>query len=128
MSEPVNSPLLALIKEKGMIDDLQYEEVQAEHGRNNKPMYQILMDFGIMDMETQLQLQADYLGTEVISLSDRQLTPEILKTVPGSTARMYQCLPVAVFGNTVQIALVDALDPARVDELGFVISGTFSWW
>jgi type IV pilus assembly protein PilB len=121
MSEQVNSPLLALIKEKGMIDDLQYEEVQAEHGRNNKPMYQILQDFGIMDMETQLQLQADYLGTEVVSLSDRQLTPEILKAVPASTARMYQCLPVGVFGNTVQIALVDALDPARVDELGFVI-------
>jgi type IV pilus assembly protein PilB len=121
MSEPVNSPLLALIKEKGMIDDLQFEEVQAEHGRNNKPMYQILQDFGIMDMDTQLQIQADYIGTEVVSLANREFTPEILKAVPASTARMYQCLPVAVFGNTVQIALVDALDPARVDELGFVI-------
>ncbi|MDB6110202.1 MAG: type fimbrial assembly protein PilB [Pedosphaera sp.] len=121
MSEPVTSPLLALIKEKGMIDDLQFEEVQAEHGRNNKPMYQILQDFGIMDMDTQLQIQADYIGTEVVSLTNREFTPEILKAVPASTAKMYQCMPVAVFGNTIQIALVEALDPARVDELGFVI-------
>src|SRR3954468_2791475 len=103
MSEPVNSPLLALIKEKGMIDDLQFEEVQAEHGRNNKPMYQILQDFGIMDMDTQLQIQADYIGTEVVSLTNREFTPEILKAVPASTAKMYQCMPVAVFGNTIQI-------------------------
>ncbi|MDB6016980.1 MAG: type fimbrial assembly protein PilB [Pedosphaera sp.] len=121
MSEPTSSPLLALIKEKGLIDDLQYEEVQAEQMRNAKPMWQILQDFGIMDVESQLQVQADYLSTEVVSLRDRELTPQILSAIPASTARMYQCLPVGVFGNTVQVAFVDPLDPARVDELGFVI-------
>ncbi len=121
MSEPTASPLLALIQEKGLIDDLQFEEVQSEQGRSGKPMYQILQDFGVMDMAAQLQLQADYIGTEVVGLHDRALTPEILATVPSATARMYQCLPVGLIGSTVQVAFVEPLDPGRVDELGFVI-------
>ncbi len=121
MSEPSTSPLLALVKEKGLIDDLQYEEVQAEAGRGNKPMYQILQDFGIMDMDTQLQLQADYIGTEVVSLKDRELKMDVLKLIPANTARMYQCIPIEAYDNTVRVAFVDPLDPARVDELSFVV-------
>src|SRR5271154_790567 len=121
MPDAPSSPLLALIREKGLIDDLQFDEVQAEQVRNNKPMYQILQDFGVMDMETQLQLEADYIGTEVVSLSDRDLPPDLVKTIPSGTARMYQCVPVALHDNTLQVAFVDPLDPAHVDEVGFVV-------
>jgi len=34
---------------------------------------------------------------------------------------MYQCLPVAMADSTLQIALVEPLNPARMDELGFLI-------
>ena len=119
MSDPISSPLLELIKEKGLIDDLQYEEVQAEHTRSSKPVIQILQDFGILDLDSILQMIADYLGTEVVSL--KEFTPEMLKAIPGSTARMYQCVPVGVFGSTVQVAFIDPLNLSRADELGFVI-------
>lgn len=33
MAEDIHSPLLALVKERQLIDDLQYEEVAAEHKR-----------------------------------------------------------------------------------------------
>ncbi len=121
MSDSSLSPLLALVKEKGLIDDLQYEEVLEEHKRGNKPMYQILQDFGIMDIDTQLQLMAEHIGTEVVSLRDRQFSPEVIKIIPSNTARMYQCLPLEANDNTVQVAFADPLDPVRIDELGFVI-------
>jgi len=50
---------------------LQYEEVIAEHGRTGKPVNQILQDFGILDIDSILQIEADYLGTEVVSLATR---------------------------------------------------------
>ena len=121
MSDASNSPLLNLIKEQGLIDDMQFEEVLAEQGRSGKPVYQILTDFGIMDMETQLQLQADHLGTEVVSLRGKEIPPEAIKAVPGTTAKMYQCLPVALYGTTLQLALINPLDPGKLDELGFVL-------
>jgi type IV pilus assembly protein PilB len=121
MSDIISDPLMSLIKEQNLIDDLQYEEVQAEHTRSGKSILQILQDFSIMDIGTILQIEADALSTEVVSLRDRELTPDILAAVPASTARMYRCLPIAVYGSTVQIAPVDPLDPRHIDELGFVL-------
>jgi type IV pilus assembly protein PilB len=121
MSDPILDPLLALIKERGLLDDLQLEEVLQEQSRSGKSFSQILSDFQLVDMDTQLQIIAEHLGTNVVSIGEMELTPEILKTVPAGTARMYQCVPVAVYGNVVQVALVNPLNPSIIDELGFTV-------
>jgi type IV pilus assembly protein PilB len=121
MAEDISNPLLSLVKEQGLIDDLQFEEVSGEFKRTGKPIMQILQDFGIMDLDAILQAIANHLSAEVVTVKEHELTPEILKTVPAKTARMYQCIPVGLSGGTVQVALVDPLNPARVDELGFVL-------
>lgn len=117
----ISSPLLNLIQERGLIDDLQLEEVTQEATRNGKPIGQILKDFGLVDTETQLQIMAEHLGTEIVEIRESELTDEIIQLVPATSARMYQCIPVAVFGSTVHIALVDPLNPEMIDELGFSI-------
>ncbi|HLX95945.1 MAG TPA: GspE/PulE family protein [Verrucomicrobiae bacterium] len=124
MAEEVSSPLLSLVKELGLIDDLQYEEVAAEFKRGGAPVIQLLQDFGIMQLDDVLQVMANYLGTKVVSLRDVQFTPELLQTVPANVARMYQCLPVAMQDGTVQVALADPLDPARSDEINFAVKKT----
>jgi type IV pilus assembly protein PilB len=121
MPAPVSSPLLDLIRSQGLLDDLQLDEVVEEHNRSGKAFSEILQDFGFLDMDTQLQLIANHLGTEVVQLSQRELTPEILSAIPPDAARMYKCLPVAVYDSTVQVALADPLNPAMLDELAFVI-------
>src|SRR5437867_7359066 len=121
MADEVHSPLLSLIKEKSLIDDLQYEEVAAEFKRTGKPILQILQDFGVMDLDTVLQVMADHLGTKVVSFRELDLSPQVLQTIPANTARMYECLPLNLENGTLQLALVDPLNPARMDELGFII-------
>ncbi len=121
MPEEISNPLLSLVKEQGLIDDLQFEEVQAESKRSGKPMAQILQDFGVMDMDAILQVMANHLGCEVVTIRERDLTPEVLAAVPANTARMYQVLPVALDGATLKIALVEPLNPGRMDDLSFVI-------
>ena len=121
MADYISNPLLALIKEQGLIDDLQLDEVMQEQNRSGKTISQILHDFGIVELETQLQIQAAHLGTEVIDLTDKELPPEVVSLIPASTARMYQCVPIADYGSTLQVALGDALNPAIIDELGFVV-------
>ncbi len=111
---------MALIQEQGLVDDLQLEEVVQEHTRSGKPVIQLLQDFGLLDLETILQIMASHLGTEVVELRELELTPEILQTVPATAARMHQCLPVAVHGSTVRVALSDPLNPAAIDELGYM--------
>ncbi len=121
MSDVSSHPLLALIKERSLIDDMQLEEVTQEHARSGKPLLQVLQDFGFLDLETLLQIQADHLGTEVVRIRESDLTEEVVKAMPAETARMYQCVPVGVYGSTVRVAMADPLNPSVVDELGFVI-------
>src|SRR6185436_7243283 len=121
MADYLSNPLLALVKEQGLIDDLQLEEVSQEQSRSGKTTSQVLNDFGIVELETQLQLIATHLGTEVVDVSDRELPPELVQIIPATTARMYQCVPVADFGSVVQVALSNPLNPAVIDELGFVV-------
>ena len=81
MSEEISSPLLTLVKEQGLIDDLQFEEVAAEHKRSGTQVIQILQDFGIMDLDTILHVISANLGASVVSLKDRNLSPELLQTI-----------------------------------------------
>jgi len=121
MPEEVHSPLLSLIKERNLIDDLQYEEVAAEFKRSGKPVIQILQDFGVMDLDAVLQVMADHLGTKVISFRELNLSQQLLQTIPANTVRMYECLPLNLENGTLQVALVDPLNPGRIDELGFIV-------
>lgn len=119
MSDEINSPLLSLIHGQGLIDDLQYEEVAAELKRNAAPVIQVLQDFGIMKLDDILHVQATALGTEVVSLKDREISPEALQFIPAKVAQMYKCVPVALVDGMLQVAMAEPLDPAKADEIQF---------
>ena len=119
-SESISSPLLNLIRQDHLLDDLQLDEVKDEHNRTGKPIADILNDFGLIDTETQLQIIATHLGTEVVHLDGKELPPEILSAIPADTARNYKCLPIAVFESSIQLALADPLNQPMVDELGYL--------
>jgi len=120
MAEEISNPLLSLVKEQGLIDDLQYEEVAGEVKRNGTPVFQALQNFGILDADAILQAMANHLGTEVVALRNVELPKDALAAVPASTAKMYRCLPVELSDGTLRVAFEDPLDPGRVDELSFV--------
>jgi type IV pilus assembly protein PilB len=121
MAEEISDPLLALIKERGLIDDLQYEEVAGELKRNATSAIQVLQDFEIMKLDDILHVMADYIGAEIVSLRDRAYPPELVQAVPANIARMYHCLPVGLNNGTLQVALANPLDPARADEIHFAV-------
>jgi hypothetical protein len=93
MSEEFSNPLLTLIKEQGMIDDLQYEEVVAELKRSTTSPIQVLQDFGIMKLDDILHVMATHLGTEVVSLRDRDIPPELLHVIPAKVAQNVSLRP-----------------------------------
>lgn len=121
MPEVASDPFLALIRDRGLLDDLQYEEVVQEAGRSGKSVLQIVQDYGLLDLDSALQVIADHLGTMVVPVDEGQMTPEVIATVPAESARMHQCVPLALYGDTVQLALADPLNPAVMDELGFTV-------
>src|SRR6266487_195827 len=120
MPQEISSPLLSLVKEQGLIDDLQYEEVVAEIKRSGTSVFQILQDFGVLDADAILQAEANQLGTEVVSLRNRDLPAQAIAAIPANAARTYRCIPIELNDGTLRVAFEDPLDPARVDELTYV--------
>src|SRR5687768_10048720 len=118
MADP-NNPIINLLREQGRLDDLQIEEVVQENAKSGKPVQQIIADAGYVSMPDILRVIADHLGTEVVEISEADLTKEIIESISGETARMYQCVPVAVYGSTVQVAFADPMNPEVVDQTAF---------
>ena len=118
MADP-NHPILTLLREQDKLDDLQVEEVSQENAKSGKPVQQIIADAGYVSMPDILRAIADHLGTEVVDINEGDLTKETIESISGETARMYQCVPVAVYGSTVQVAFSDPLNPEVVDQTAF---------
>src|SRR6185369_7269778 len=112
-------PLIGILREQGKLDDLQVEEIVQENSKSGKPVQQIIADAGYVSMDEMLQLTAEHLGTEVVSVSEADLNKEITDSIPADAARMYQCIPVAVYGSTVQVAFADPFNPEAVDQVAF---------
>src|ERR1035437_2869904 len=120
MAEEISNPLLTLIHGQGLIDDLQYEEGVGELKRRPAPAIQVLQDFGIMKLDDILHVMATALGTEVVSLRDREIPQDILQTIHAKVVQMDKCLPVGLNNSGVlQVAMAEPLDPARADEIQF---------
>jgi hypothetical protein len=121
MSDQISNPLLALVREQGLVDDLQYEEVVAELKRSGNTVFQIsagLRDHGRGCHPAGHGESSRRRGHFVERSGDSQ--GGALNAIPGNSARMYRCLPVSLEGTTLQVAFEDPLDPAKIDELGFV--------
>jgi type IV pilus assembly protein PilB len=113
-------PLISILRDQGKLDDLQIEEIVQENNKSGKPIQQIIADAGYVSMDEMLRLIADQLGTEVVSVSEADLTKEVIDSIPADAARMYQCVPVAVYGgSTVQVAFSDPFNPEAVDQVAF---------
>ena len=72
MAEAISHPLLALIRERGLLDDLQSEEISQEVQRSGKPVAQVVQDYGLLDLDSILQIIADHLGTMVMTIEQDQ--------------------------------------------------------
>ena len=121
MSDIASNPLLNLLQEQALLDDLQLETVNDEVNKSGKSTFQAVQDFGYLDKDSLLQAIANHMGAEVVPVNESTVTPELKEIVDAATAKNYQCVPVALEDGVLQVALADPLDPSRIDEMGYVI-------
>ncbi len=121
MFETDSSTLLDIVKERGLIDHAQLIEIKDEQARTGKSVPQLLADFGIMSFDDLLAAVADHLGTRVVHLRDMSIPKEVILAIPGHTARLYRCIPIASHDNELELAVPDPLNQKTYDELHFVL-------
>ena len=112
-------PLLALIGDQNLLDEFQLEEVAGEVESSGVSAFQAMVDSGYLDDDTIIQILCDHLGCESMDLNDALITTDLIEQLPAELAKQHQCVPVSFFEPTLQLAFVDPLNPAALDEIGF---------
>ena len=106
--------------EQQVLQPSQAEDVLQEAQLNGKTVEQALIDSGFVDRLGFYQVIANALATEFVELSN-DIPPEILRLIPGGLARLHRALPVALNDHTLEVALVDPLDPRAAEDLRFAL-------
>ncbi len=106
----------------GLIEEPQAAEIVDEHERTGKPTKDVALEMGLITEDQGLDLISQLMGAERVDLEHMSVPMETLQTVPGSVARMYNVVPVAVEANTVTLAVSNLIGPETGDEIRFVLS------
>jgi type IV pilus assembly protein PilB len=122
MSNVITDSLLGLILERGMADEQDLEAVQGEHNLSGETVSVLLAKEGLVDTPTQLELIAEYLGTDVLDLSEIEFTKDLVGLMPLDLAKQYQCVPIGLDGEVMHLSMVDPLNPTVLDELAFQLN------
>ena len=114
--------LLDQMVEDGLITTDQASDVFDEHERTGKPVREVVLDLEVVNEDDLLLMTANQLGTEVVTLSGVEFTPQLVHSIPSSVARMYSVVPVDGDQHSVTLATSDMIGPEVMDELNFVLS------
>ena len=118
----LTSPLLNLIVERQLADSQDLEAIQGEHNMSGAAIPKLLHDQGVLDTASQLELVAEYLGTDVIDITAIEFTSELLELIPMDVAKNYQCLPIGLDGETLHLCMADPLNPTALDDLAYQLN------
>src|SRR5437879_4351868 len=110
-----------LFIEQQVLQPSQADDVLNEVTLNGKTITQAMVDSGFVDEHGFYQTIADALGTEYINLSQKEISPAILRLIPSGLARLHRALPVGMSGNILRVALADPLDPRAAEDLRFAL-------
>ena len=115
-------PVLEMAHVNGLLDDAACDEIAEEHQRNGKSVRDIIVDGGYIAEDDLLGAMAAFNGSEVVTLAGIDISPDVLRAVQGSVARMYGVVPVDATPTGVTLAIASIPTPIVSDELVFVLS------
>ena len=119
--------LLEHLQEHGYVTDAQAAEIVDEHNRTGRSVRTIILDMEIMEEDTLLEQQALLMGVRVLDLDRHNVSEELTKKLPASTARMYNLVPVNADAVSIELATCEFIPPEVVDELRFVLGTDVSF-
>jgi len=114
---------LDFLKEQGKITPESYTAFSAEFAQADVgSLERALMERHILSEEDLAAVKAGGLGLEFIDLLGTKIDPETLNIIPKSVAENYGVIAYAQEGTALKIALLDPLNSAAVEAIGFLMA------
>ncbi|MCL4207632.1 MAG: Flp pilus assembly complex ATPase component TadA [Pirellulaceae bacterium] len=107
-----------ILVDLGFITDEQLEMLLDEQAqRPGELLGRIAEDMGLITDDQLVQALAEQMNMRVVSLSEIELSREVLDTISETMAQMYRVIPVMKEDNTLTLATCDPQNLAIQDEL-----------
>jgi type IV pilus assembly protein PilB len=116
-------PIGQLLLDKGMVEKEQIQralEYQQRSGENLR-LGEILVKFGYVTEEDVLACIGEQFDVPIVKLDEVRPEVEAVDSVPRSTAKMNNILPLKRSGKTLTVAISD-LDLCAIDNLKFILN------
>jgi len=110
-----------LLVEQGLISLDQLKQALDEQKRTGEFLGSVLTRLGLVSNARLLPLLAQQVGMPYVRLDDRRIPPEVIAKVPPKFASHYHLMPLALSGNSLQVAIVDPFDIQTLDELKLLL-------
>ncbi|HVC98511.1 MAG TPA: ATPase, T2SS/T4P/T4SS family [Pirellulales bacterium] len=111
--------IVQLLLDKGLLDSKQLEALLEFQARDNSPLESILIKKGFANDQDIAKVYSEYLVVPIVELpaSGPALDPTLARLIPEKLCRDQLIVPVAIDGETLEIAFVSPNEMLIVDEI-----------
>ena len=120
----MSKQLETLLRESGLASDLQLRRVQARVEQGAGSFIEILVKEERVPEEAVAEAFTERLGVPRARVAAFLLDEEALRRVPERLARKHQCLPLAIEGRVLLVAMVDPIDYLALRDIEFAAAST----
>ncbi|NPV28505.1 MAG: type II secretion system ATPase GspE [Firmicutes bacterium] len=120
MSAGMHRRLLGdILVEYNLITPAQLEEALKVQRETGERLGEVLVRLGYVSEDDILEVLEYQLGIPRVSLADKPLSPDLVRSLPESLIRRHKVLPLRKEGSTLTVAVADPLNVVALDDLRF---------
>ena len=117
LTDDIQDKLIKLLINEGLIEKSVIDDALKRANENNKPLFSLLSDEGLLDNELLVHGVAQVSGVPYVNLSNSVINQDILSLLPSDVAERFMAVPLAEVQNRLAVAMIDANNVQAVDYL-----------
>lgn len=106
-----------LLQARGVISQLQWDEVQEEEKRTGEPVRKVLLKLGMINEVDMVNFISREMDVPHIELESYLIDKKVVELVPEDLARKHQLMPILKIGKNLTCAMVDVFNIYAIDEV-----------
>ena len=117
LTDDIQDKLIELLINEGLIEKSVIDDALKRASENNKPLFSLLSEEGLLDNELLVHGVAQVSGVPYVNLSNSVISQDILSLLSSDVAERFMAVPLAEVQNRLAVAMIDANNVQAVDYL-----------
>lgn len=121
LTNDIQEKLISLLIEEGLVVEADLRQAEQDAQAGNKPLLAVLTERGIVDEELVTHAIAYVSGVPYVNLLKSTVSQDTLNLLPQDIAERFMAVPIAEFNNRLAVAMIDANNVQAVDYLANMV-------